>query len=72
MLGLRPTIILSLALTLLVNTVTASSGGKGSCNKCQTKIHDCMRVSMTNKRQLRLLDVLTRSLGLHIPQRGRV
>jgi uncharacterized 2Fe-2S/4Fe-4S cluster protein (DUF4445 family) len=46
MLGLHPTTILSLALTLLVNTITASSGGKGSCNKCQTKLYDCMLVSM--------------------------
>lgn len=50
MLGLRPAIILSFSLALLVNIVSAGSGGKikPSCDKCQTKAHDCELVRETN------------------------
>ena len=48
MLGLRPTIILSLVLALLVNLVTAGGGKNASCDQCTQSFVDCIKVRLAH------------------------
>ena len=51
MLGLRTTIVLSVVLALLVNTAIAGGDKGPSCDKCQSKVSDCVVVRVTNMLQ---------------------